>query len=104
MATARGYSNHNEAGSSRDRRRRRQWLLDTFGDGVHAACYLQVSPRCLWVVDIETLSVDRIIPRDQGGRYTRDNIQPACPSCNSVHGNQLRWAKQKATPGKGKSC
>lgn len=91
--TTRGYSNHNETGNSRDRRRRKQWLLDEFGDGEFVACFRQISTKCLYVLDFQTLTVDRIVSRSAGGRYTRDNIQPACGSCNSVAGNLVRWGR-----------
>lgn len=61
-------------GNSRDRKRRRQWLLDEYGDGVTAPCWLCDEP-----VNISTLEVDRIVP---GGPYARYNIRPACAGCN----------------------
>jgi hypothetical protein len=77
-------------GSAEDRRKRRQWLLDTFGNGVRALCRLRLGPDCLGVVDMETLSVDRIRPGLQGGTYRRGNIQPACQPCQTRQGNMLR--------------
>lgn len=64
-------------GSSRDRRRRKQWMLDHFGDGVVAPCTFCGKP-----LDFDSITTDRIIPGSQGGRYTRDNIQPACSRDN----------------------
>lgn len=62
-------------GSSADRRRRRAWLLETFGNGVAAPCFWE----CGREVDETTVEADRIIP---GGSYRRDNIVPACRPCN----------------------
>ena len=89
MTATRGTSNGNAAGSAEDRRRRRQWLLDTWGDGVTAVCELGET-ECIGVVDIVTLTVDRIVPGCKGGTYRRSNIRPACGPCNSRHGGALR--------------
>jgi len=61
-------------GNTRDRRKRRAWLLATFGDGKFV--------RCHWCAKRmrTTFEVDRY-PHPQG-RYTRDNIVPACRRCN----------------------
>jgi hypothetical protein len=91
----RGTSNHNQTGSSHDRRRRRQWLVETFGDGLFVACRLRVSEKCAGgLLTVDTVTVDRIRPGVDGGTYRRDNIQPACGPCNSVHGNLLRWGRR----------
>lgn len=84
--SARGTSNTNDRGSSAARRSRKAWLIDNFGDGTHVMCHL------CWreVLTIETVTVDRIFPGVLGGRYTRDNIQPASMRCNSLAGTALR--------------
>lgn len=87
----RGTSNGNASGSSYDRRRRRAWLLDTFGDGVKAPCAF-----CGVLVDAETLTVDRIVPGCEGGTYRRGNIRPACGPCNVEHGSALGVARKAA--------
>lgn len=92
MTCSRGTSNGNVAGSAEDRRRRRQWLLDRFGNGATAPCMLG-GPSVSWcevTVNAVTLTVDRIVPGCKGGRYTRDNIQPACGPCNSRQGGTMR--------------
>jgi 5-methylcytosine-specific restriction endonuclease McrA len=81
--------NGNQRGSAEDRRRRKQWLLDTFGDGVEVMCHLEVSDQCLMVLTFETLTVDRVVPGCLGGRYTRDNIRPACGPCQDHQGGKL---------------
>lgn len=94
----RGTSNGNVTGSAQDRRRRRQWLLDEYGNGESAPCMLGGPwvEHCLVVVTIETLTVDRIVPGCEGGRYTRDNIQPACGPCNERQGGELGTARKAA--------
>jgi hypothetical protein len=84
----RGCTNGNRRGNAEARRRRRQWLLDTFGDGTRAACALALSPDCAGLVTFETISADRIVPGYLGGTYRRDNIQPACGPCQSHQGGQ----------------
>lgn len=92
----RGTTNGNVRGNSVGRRRRRQWLLDTFGDGVTALCALAVPGRCLGQVDIDTMTVDRIVPGAAGGTYVRGNIQPACAPCNQYTGGKLGYERKVA--------
>ncbi|MCY4726718.1 HNH endonuclease signature motif containing protein [Nocardioides sp. STR2] len=107
----RGTSNKNVSGNSRDRRRRREWLVVTFradvdllvvwpgGAGVPPVvveverdtggvpacrCY-----RCGVLMTVDALTVDRIVPGCQGGTYRRNNIRPACGPCNSETGGAL---------------
>jgi hypothetical protein len=86
-------------GSTEDRRRRRTWLLATFSPDLGpnlARCELRLVDTCLDVVDVVTLSVDRLTP---GGPYTRDNIQPACTPCQNHQGGTLgAQRRRKATP------
>lgn len=111
--SARGTSNSNARGSSGTRRRRREWLVQTFradvdveiskgtavvvglwpiGERVPACrCY-----RCGALLTVETVTVDRIVPGCQGGRYVRGNIRPACGPCNSETGGALRRTKGSA--------
>lgn len=83
-------------GNSHDRQRRREWLLRTFDPELgpdQACCRLQLSDHCRLTVDIHTLSVDRIEP---GGRYTRDNIQPACTPCQNAQGALITRERRDA--------
>lgn len=84
-ARNRGRSNGNEAGSAKNRRDRRQWLLVKFGDGERALC--QVCHET-WV-DIKTMFVGRIIPGHKGGTYRRDNVRPECRLCSCREGHKL---------------
>lgn len=83
-AVRRGTTNRNARGNSYDRAARRRFLLDTFGDGQTCPCY-----RCGVALDEDSLTVDRIVPGRDGGRYVRGNIRPACGTCNSVTGGAL---------------
>lgn len=76
----------NARGSSYDRRRRKQWLLDEWGNGTRARCWRLYSDRCLGWVTLETITVDRVVMGKDGGRYTQDNIRPSCGPCNFEHG------------------
>lgn len=81
--TVRGTTNRNDRGSASDRRARRQWLMDTFGNGDSAMCAFGCGTR----VTVHTVSVDRHpVPGWAGGRYVRGNIRPACGRCNSIDG------------------
>jgi 5-methylcytosine-specific restriction endonuclease McrA len=110
----RGTTNGNARGGSRDRQRRRQWLVDTYradrdalvvrlgnGSEIHLDTVLgQGQPacrcyRCGRLLTVETVTVDRIVPGCQGGTYRRDNIRPACGPCNSSTGAKTRRAKRK---------
>ena len=88
--TRRGTSNKNARGSVKDRARRRVWLVLTFasdlGPGI-CRCY-----RCGIGLTVDTVTVDRVIPGCQGGRYVHGNIRPACAKCNSETGGAVRRA------------
>lgn len=93
----RGTTNRNERGSSYERRARKQWLLDTYGNGITAPCSIRFDGDCLGVVDMVTLTTDRHpVPGVDGGTYAKDNIRPACGPCNSRHGTQLREERKAA--------
>lgn len=83
----RGTTNRNARGSSRDRARRRAYLLRVFESNRPGRCRCY---RCGVLLSDSTITVDRIIPGCQGGKYTRDNIRPACAKCNSETGGACR--------------
>jgi 5-methylcytosine-specific restriction endonuclease McrA len=86
--TVRGSTNRSEPsrGDRNQRRKRKQYLLDKFGDGTTAPC-----SYCRADLTIETITTDRHpIPGCQGGTYALDNIRPACGPCNSKHGGSIR--------------
>lgn len=96
MKAKRGTTNRNSRGSSYTRRRRREWLVEQFGDGVHVACFLQVSPYCRWVLDVDTVSADRLVLGADGGSYRRGNIRPACGPCQCRQGGVIGAARRTA--------
>jgi 5-methylcytosine-specific restriction endonuclease McrA len=74
-----GRKGGDDRGSAVDRRRRKHYLLATYGDGATTRCAF-----CKIELTADTVTVDRFpIPGKLGGRYTRDNIRPACGPCNS---------------------
>jgi hypothetical protein len=91
----RGCSNTNARGNAESRRRRRQWLIDMFGDGIVADCALAL-PGCTGYLTVDTVSVDRIVPGHLGGTYRRDNIQPACSHCQSHQGGKYGVKQARA--------
>jgi 5-methylcytosine-specific restriction endonuclease McrA len=70
-------------GNSTDRRRRRAWMLITWGDGTTCPCV-----HCGATLDDSTVEADRIVP---GGPYVRANVQPACRRCNLDRSNKIDW-------------
>lgn len=101
----RGTTNRNVRGSSYTRRVRREWLVATYRADVDVEYYgdlvVKVVPlgtgwpacrcyRCGQLLTVDTVTVDRIIPGCQGGTYRRNNIRPACLTCNSQTGAVVR--------------
>lgn len=80
----RGTTNRDNRGNSKDRRRRREFLITKFGDGTTCVC-----SHCPAVLTVNTVNADRIVPGYQGGKYTRDNIRPSCADCGSQQGGQM---------------
>lgn len=70
-------------GNAQDRRARKLWMLMTWGDGSSCGCVY-----CPTVLTYETVEADRIIP---GGPYVRQNVQPACRTCNLARGDRVDW-------------
>lgn len=119
VPVTRGTSNTNARGSTEDRRRRREWLVETYRADHDArvdvlpddtllvmrtdlvSTYSEFATsrrnvpacrcyRCGTLLTVETVTVDRIIPGCRGGTYRRNNIRPACGRCNSETGGALR--------------
>lgn len=89
MTVKRGTTNRNARGSSSDRRKRREWLVAEWGNGVTVLCCLGTAEGCLRILTVDTVTADRIVPGCEGGRYVRENIQPACSRCNASEGGHL---------------
>lgn len=98
MTTRRGTTNRNDRGSSADRLARKLWLLATFSKrlGPHRAkCAFR---GCQEILTLETITVDRYpIPGCMGGRYTRDNIRPACAAHNYGEGAAIARRRARAS-------
>lgn len=94
MSRARGTSNTNVRGSSKDRLARKRWLLATFSKRLgqhHAKCAFRGCPT---ILTLETVTVDRYpVPGALGGTYARDNIRPACATHNYGEGNAIARIK-----------
>lgn len=117
----RGTTNRNARGSSTDRRRRREYLVEhyradvdvlvgeageiiaqtpitdgrgqLYGDAWRRACRCY---RCGELLTVDTVSPDRRIPGCEGGTYARDNIRPACDPCQSKTGGILSGQRRAA--------
>lgn len=70
-------------GNSADRRRRKLWMLETWGNGTTCACV-----HCECELDYDTVEADRKIP---GGSYRRENVQPSCRDCNLMRSDNEDW-------------
>ena len=83
--TARGTSNADARGNTKDRLARKLWIMAMYASDQpgHCRCY-----RCGALLTMETLTIDRIIPGANGGTYRRNNIRPACGPCNIWRGGQ----------------
>lgn len=108
--SARGTTNGNARGSSYERRRRRAWMMTAWASDKPGLvrCYrcgcLLFNPDdypdtdgVLWWpvgeslrIAANPLTIDRITPGCQGGTYRRNNIRPACGTCNSETGGATR--------------
>lgn len=103
----RGTTNRDARGGTPARRRRREWLVETFRADVDLPSFTSSNPqmfavtggmgvpacrcyRCGCLLTADTVTVDRIIPGCKGGTYRRNNIRPACGPCNSETGGALR--------------
>ena len=88
-------------GSNGDRRRRREWLLSTVagrevdglfvpfgGDGSRVPCWW----GCGRILDETTVEADRI---SAGGSYRRENIVPACRSCNVARSDDTYLTREQ---------
>jgi hypothetical protein len=91
MSVSRGTSNTNDRGSSYDRRRRRERLEreHSAGDG-RVYCFHCGKPVAEWEIDRWPVC------GHAGGRYTLDNIVPACRPCNARRGVACRLGRCSA--------
>jgi hypothetical protein len=71
-------------GSAAQRRARKQYLLDRFGNGEVCRCIY-----CNCELTFATVEADRILP---GGSYRRENVIPACRECNVKRLDKSLWS------------
>lgn len=87
----RGSRINDKRGSAEDRRRRKVYLLNTYGDGYTVKC-----SHCPTVLTFSTMCVDRHpVPGRKGGRYTRDNIRPSCERCSCEEGGRAAHGRPR---------
>jgi 5-methylcytosine-specific restriction endonuclease McrA len=48
----------------------------------------QYKYKCVYCGQVKPLSQDHIVPISKGGNHIKENIVPACKSCNSIKGNR----------------
>lgn len=75
---------YDKRGNSVDRRKRKEFLVNKFGNGITAPCWECKSP-----LRVNEMVADRIIPGIRGGRYTRNNIRPQCHPCSRKQGYEI---------------
>jgi hypothetical protein len=81
----------NLVGNTGDRHKRRQALLEEFGDGHTCPCVY-----CGLRLAEGTLEQDKIHTTAEGGRYRKSNLVPSCSSCNKQRGD-IPWSKIEFT-------
>lgn len=79
----------NLVGNTHNRAKRREALLNEFGDGKTCPCVY-----CGIRVGEGTLEQDKIYTTSEGGRYRVANLVPSCASCNRSRGD-IPWSKIK---------
>lgn len=88
--TRRGTSNADDRGSSYARRQRKRNLLERDGTGPDGVALCATCPT---LVDFETMTVDRIVPGCEGGRYgppsDTSNCRIQCERCAPRQGGHL---------------
>lgn len=81
-------------GSSKDRAARRRNLLRHWGDGTTCACtYCGMTLRDnggdgSGKAEPDHVEADKILTREEGGRYVMPNVVPACRACNLARGDR----------------
>jgi 5-methylcytosine-specific restriction endonuclease McrA len=85
---SRGNGGADLRGNSKDRKRRKEWMLTEFGDGTTVVCSFE---DCDEILTYDTVTADRYpLSGKEGGRYIRSNIRPACGACNSADGTRIK--------------
>lgn len=69
---------------------RHDWIERHGGTTGTWPCELHISPLCPFILTIDTLTLDHILPRSGSPhlRFVDSNIQPACIFCNNAKGSR----------------
>lgn len=53
-------------------------------------CYLQISQLCLRRINLETLTIEHVVPKVRGKQFRHDlkNLRPSCVFCNKFKGSR----------------
>jgi len=83
-------SSKGKAKSARNhsRRRVRKNILSTLTAAEWEEIKKQYKYRCVYCGEKRKLTMDHIIPLSKGGHHVKENIVPACLSCNSKKGDR----------------
>lgn len=71
-------------------------LRNLYPTGPCAYCDRAIDPT-LHYTDARAWTADHIIPKNDGGPDTIDNLRPMCRGCNTRRENDLRAARRYAT-------
>lgn len=99
MAPGRRFSRPSAAAQARYARRRQRRLARVDND-LTAAQWRTLAEAwggCAYCGSAGSMQRDCILPVSRGGRYTLENVVPACASCNaSKHNNEVTgWLRRK---------
>jgi 5-methylcytosine-specific restriction endonuclease McrA len=80
--------NHTDKGKANiarfnNKRRARVDIISTLTAEEWEAIKKQYKHRCVYCNDIRPLTMDHIIPLSKGGHHIKENILPACATCNN---------------------
>lgn len=84
-----------------DKQTRLKWIEqnppDEYG---YWDCYLRISNLCLKRVDIQTMSIEHMTPKNRGSEYRHNlnNIRPSCMPCNGLKGSRTLESLAKEYP------
>lgn len=75
---------------SQRRKSIKRHLESTFTNEQWQKCIEHFENKCAYCGEVNTLQQDHFVALSKGGEYTKNNIVPACGSCNnSKHGNDF---------------
>jgi len=83
--TEKGKANMARVGA---KRRAAKGILSTLTDNEWVGIKRQFKGRCVYCGEVKPLTMDHIIPLSKGGHHVKENIVPACKTCNSIKNNK----------------